>query len=464
MRLIQLRRYDTKKIFIAVLAVSFILRVAYIFLPSPIWWDESIYIGMAKWIFSGHEFGYFEPFRPLVWPLVNGIIWLLGLNNLFWGKVLQVVFSMACIGLIYLIGERMRKGAGLLSTTLLAFTPVFFLFTNVSLTGIPSMFFILLSVYLLMRGRPFFAGLAGGVSFLTRYPHALYLVSVMIFFAVMTAIGRQHREQIKEAAVFGAGAGILILPFFILNFYLYGNIFYPLTAGASLVSSDPVLASQYFYYIRHLVFQNPFILFAVTTVATLFFRPVRKNLVEKRYHLLAIFAALVYISYFTWTAHKEVRYIIAFLPFFILISSTGILELNFKNKFLVPFLTVGIFILLAANIFIIAGTRPLEREREQFYGYFSDKKGARVITSTPMIMSVSDVKLIGVFDTWSNTLSFYSREKENLDYAALDTCGLACENGNCEAKTNLLSELNKETLLVHKGEVGNCELFIYKIP
>src|ERR1700722_417487 len=71
------------------------------FLPN---WDASVYIQMGKYLFSNGQIGMIEPFRPLTWPLLLGAGFKLGFPPLVWGKILEFLFSIGNILLIYLIG------------------------------------------------------------------------------------------------------------------------------------------------------------------------------------------------------------------------------------------------------------------------------------------------------------------------------------------------------------------------
>ena len=57
---------------------------------ADLWWDSSVYIGMGKYIYSSGELGLYEASRPLIWPLILGFFWKLGLDVIFFGKLLNI--------------------------------------------------------------------------------------------------------------------------------------------------------------------------------------------------------------------------------------------------------------------------------------------------------------------------------------------------------------------------------------
>ena len=165
------------------LAVAVLFLCTSIFLfNSDIWWDSAVYIGMGKYLFSLGNVGLWEPARPLVLPFFLGLFWKLGFNAVIFGRILEVGFSAGCLCLTYLIGKNVfNEKIGLLSAFLLAFSPSFLFYSSTILTGIPSTFFALLSVYFLIKKNYFFSGLFVGLSFMTRFLQLFVLLVIVLF-------------------------------------------------------------------------------------------------------------------------------------------------------------------------------------------------------------------------------------------------------------------------------------------
>ena len=77
-------------------------------LGRALWWDEAIYILMAKSIVSGGEIGFFEAFRPLVWPiLLSPFQWISNQRALV--VSLSVLLNLTNLLLVYLIFKKMTN-------------------------------------------------------------------------------------------------------------------------------------------------------------------------------------------------------------------------------------------------------------------------------------------------------------------------------------------------------------------
>ena len=93
--------YCTKKPLLLVIGVTVLVRIFYLSLQYPLWWDSQVYVAMGKYIFSHGQLGFWESFRPLVHPLLLGALWKMGLNPILVGKGLDVLFSTIAVYLVY---------------------------------------------------------------------------------------------------------------------------------------------------------------------------------------------------------------------------------------------------------------------------------------------------------------------------------------------------------------------------
>jgi len=127
---------------------------------TPLDWDSAVYIGMGKYIFSFGDSGLWEASRPLLWPIILGLIWKIGLNPVIFGKAISLLFAIGCIFMTYLLGKEVfDENTGLLAAIFIAFTPAFFLAGSQIMTEIPSAFFALTGVYLFIRKRYAYSGI-----------------------------------------------------------------------------------------------------------------------------------------------------------------------------------------------------------------------------------------------------------------------------------------------------------------
>jgi len=105
--------------------VALILRIISLSIPMSPWWDPAIYVGMAKFFYSGGALGMWETLRPPLWPLIIGIPWLMGIPALVAAQWLAIVSSIATIFVLYIIGEKQGRGIGLAAAIILTLSPAF---------------------------------------------------------------------------------------------------------------------------------------------------------------------------------------------------------------------------------------------------------------------------------------------------------------------------------------------------
>jgi len=113
-----------------VIIIAFFVAAKVFFLARyhlPIW-DEAVYLGMGKYIYSLGSSGLWEMLRPVGLPVAIGWAWKLGLPYALISEIIGILFSVGSIALTYLIARKLfSKKVGVLAAALLAASPVFFL-------------------------------------------------------------------------------------------------------------------------------------------------------------------------------------------------------------------------------------------------------------------------------------------------------------------------------------------------
>jgi len=150
-----------------------------------VWWDSAVYIGMGKYIYSFGNAGLWESTRPVAWPLMLGFLWKIGLNSVFAGRILEIIFGSLCILLTYLTGKKLfNEKTGLLASVFLALSPTFFFFNGIMLTETVSTFFSLAAVYFFIEKRYFASGTLLGMAFMTRFIQLLVFIAIALILAL----------------------------------------------------------------------------------------------------------------------------------------------------------------------------------------------------------------------------------------------------------------------------------------
>jgi len=213
------------KLFLFIVFVFFIVKIYSLSVEHDIWWDGSVYLGMGKYIYSSGSVGLWEESRPLIWPLMLGFFWKLGLDYILFGKLMVILFSVGILFLTYLIALKLfDEKIALVSIIFLSLSQTFFLFNNIIQTEIPSTFFALLGFYFFIEKRYNFSGLLLGIAFMTRFFSLLFFIPLLLilFYSVTKKIGK-----IRNIVNFSLFFSVPVIPYLIFNHFMYNNIFHP---------------------------------------------------------------------------------------------------------------------------------------------------------------------------------------------------------------------------------------------
>lgn len=456
-----------KKIYL-ILALALALQLIFLSQEHPIWWDSSVYLGMGHYMYSLGEQGIWEHVRPLVFPLMLGFFWKLGLNDVLFGHLLAMFFSLGSVLLVYLIGKQVYgKGVGEIAALILAFTPVFFESTFRIMTEIPSVFFALLALYFYIEKKPFISGLVAGVAFLTKFPQALVIAVIGIAFyskcmAFRISENARHFRIIKawkEAGKFALGALCFIVPYLVFNWFMYGNPSVFADADAIIRYSGVwMFSGPVYYYIPALLKQNPLLILGLVGIYV--------SIRERKYVVPAL--AIAFFAYFSYHAHKEIRFAVLMLPYFAILAAVGIKRM-FKQQW------IFWAVLLITGI---AFASQLEREEPlnpalEGYMIFLDGKeiSGEVLVAYPQISLYSQKAVTPMYymvfnadlaQKWID----YLNNPNDVEYVLIDNCNMVChpkDDLECEKKKEELMSVLKEKFNVAYNEKDNsCEYWVFE--
>ncbi|MBI4981095.1 glycosyltransferase family 39 protein [Candidatus Woesearchaeota archaeon] len=453
-----------------ILAVAFLLRVLYLILNYPLWWDAHVYLGMGKFLFSGGKIGMWEPFRPLIHPLLLGIAWKMGLNTIIMGKLLDLLFSLASVYLLYKIAEKAySKTAAIISSIIFALSPVFIMFTGLLLTEPLAILFGLIGIYFLVKETSaknyFWGGLFLGLSFLTKFPQGILLAAVAISLLLTKTRPEEqlHSSLLKKLSLlFYLSFGFLIpvMPYLILNYILYQDIFLPFTSGSWIITTATwAYNSEWWYYLYWFFVKNPLYL--------LFFPALYLFYQKKEWHSpqksIIIWAALLILAYFWYLPRKEVRYVVLALPFLSLMIGSFInylYELNREKKIIKPkafwiAFTIVLLLPLPSNLYF---ERPPTFEKEIRKIVVEHNITGMVLTSDPAFVSFLDNPII-TLDGMEFAPTIYARERGRYKLLFLGDCDLGCppQDKACYIhKKQFLEQIIQENNPEFTSQYKNC--------
>lgn len=442
----------SKVYFVAIifLAVKLITLSSY----KTAWWDASVYTGMGKYIYSLGDAGLWENSRPIVWPLMLGFFWKIGINPSIAGKITEIILGSLCILLTYFIGKKIFSGkTGLIAAFFLAISPTFFFFDGIMLTEIASTFFALLAIYFLTKERHFLFGLFFGISFMTRF------LQLFAFAGIIAALicNKKSAKTIKKAFF---GFVMAVLPYMALNQAMYNNAFLPfikqvfLTANSGWANHRPLA-----YYFMELFRENFLYLLFIAGIFLSF---------RKKGSKLVTFPLILTFLFFILMRQKEMRFLIILMPYMYLLVSNALLHFSRKSyiKKSIPFLLILLFAFSAIKISVNLAE---ESRKENKYSELQDileSSSGNIWVSSPIIAAESD-KGIGrlfYYPVFGQDLNKLLEESASADYILMDACDLGCNPNDLKcgsSKKEMISFFRQKFDEIYSMQ-GECPQFGFR--
>ena len=294
--------FEKKKILIiSILLIGLIVRLFFFFILTP--WDSQTfeqttrglhfdaagYNSLAQDIWKTNSLSGFGAMRTPAYPfLIAFFYYLFGLGGAWLVLVFQIILDVITIYLVYLIGRQISRlsWVGPAAAFLYAISFPTALYSSLLLTEIPFTFFIVLTVWLLIRAlgqskKTLWllgaSGLTLGIATLIR-PVSQYLLVVIVLFWLITAIYQRKTPSTRktlgrvfgEVVLFIVVFTLVISPWMIRNKNLYGYWSLSAIGGRSICShyaaylkSDlegiSVARAQEYFNDELRAYKNPFI-------------------------------------------------------------------------------------------------------------------------------------------------------------------------------------------------------------
>lgn len=494
----QIKKIKENYLLLSLFAIFIVLKIVTATKVHQIIWDEAVYIGMGKFLFSFGKAGLWESIRPLGLPILLGAIWKLKLNTILFAEILAVLFSLGNIFLVYLITkETFNKTTAIIASFMLSITPLFFLYSSYILTSIASTFFALLTIYIYISKENLpLVGFFTALTFLFRFPQGLLLVIILLSIFLNEVTTRQSiKNTLKKlkASVkknyypFILSFFLTVLPFLIFNFLIYRKytskayhaIFRPFILGFSH-QANPLHAVQSFlnstlYYCSILIEQNWLIIFIF--IAIFFFI---KNKDYKNHKTTTIFITLtIYWLYFTLIINKQPRFSLAFLPYLIILSAYGLHQLIKSTKKQEYYIKYPVYIiLLLFTIFSISNSiDQINKEFEwrvnhefpitsEFQKYFQHNliQGS-ILTTDPVPATYTDHKYIPYYFSVNEGAQIYIQNRLKANAVIYSPSSFICYDKDCEKKQqDLFTDIQNRFTKVFEEQYNNRTYYIFISP
>lgn len=454
--------------------VFFLTKFFILFFQENIWWDSAVYIGIGKYIFSYGNSGLWEPSRPLIWPLILGFFWKLGFDAVFF-RILELLFATGCIYLTYLIAKKtFNNKIALFSALFLAFSPTFYFFSTISLSGIPSLFFALLSIYFFMDKKYFLTGIFSGLAFMTRF---LQLFIFIIILLILILYFKKNKVLFKNILKIVIGFFIIITPYLIFNYIAYNDVFYPFIIQNFMTENTGFIFHQSFwFYFVGLLKENYLSIISILGFYIIIKKSfnVKDNNEFKEITITTIF--LIFFVFLNLIKHKEIRILIIVLPYLYIITSYSLYHITKKIKiektlfYSLIILIFSIWFLQSfSNIYILEYNEVQQKNKySAFQKYLnSNNIQGNIWISNPILALYTDKKIeeliyYPTFDT--EKYNELKNKMKQSNHILIDTCDIACEPIalNCiEEKSEFLILLKENLNQVYFDNLGDCKQFIF---
>lgn len=183
--------------------------------------DEAVYAGQAAAIVGDETLRPFFPmFRahPILFQFIASFGFLWGVNDLA-GRLFSVVFGLATVWLVYLLGRLLyTPRTGAVAAMLLALMPYHVVVSRQMILDGPMTFFATLTLYLVARfaatQRPewlYASGAGLALTFLTKETGIIVIGGVYVFLALCARIGVRIRDLAISLACMLVGVGLFPL-------------------------------------------------------------------------------------------------------------------------------------------------------------------------------------------------------------------------------------------------------------
>lgn len=361
-------------------------------------WDENVYLGNARSHIGQSNFT--EDFRFPLLEWIVALAWLFTGESLFVARMIIILFTLTTVFLLYLISKRyFTWQLSLFLSALFALSPLILLWGFRVYADVPSMFFVTLSFYFLLKGDEknvekngkkkccifiILAGVAAALTFLARFPLALFAFSVLIYFII--------KKKPKELLLFIIPFIVTLLPWMVYNQITYHNPLWDVQAQFSVVAQftpyEPIMKQ-----IQNLsTFTNFLIpLLMIFGIYVL----IRKN--EKMNYLILIYLVISFIYYLFFVKLKDERYYLTFLPFIYLTAFQAIEWLRELRKKRI--LTI-LLIVLVITLMAIALISPMSLVYDKLNEKLSCDRNNSMMNAIDYLRDKTDINDTVLSNAW----------------------------------------------------------------
>ncbi|MFB6241469.1 MAG: ArnT family glycosyltransferase [Candidatus Nanosalina sp.] len=412
------------RIFVAFLTLFTVTQLVIVLTAwrSPLVWDSAVYAGMGKRLLSGWKYGIWEVFRPLMLPVVLGVLWKAGMPLVGFPRAVALLISVAGISAMYwMLKDLFDSKMALYSTAILMTSTLFFKFSHYVLTGAPSSFLVFAGAYYAQKGRDISSGFLTSLGFLTRFPAAIAAPGISIFLFLRSLKNEVNLKSLKPPLAYSIAFFITTIPYFAFNKIVYGEAFRPLIIGATIPAMNPEKYFYGVYYILEVLKTQPLMIFMFAGLYVVF--------KERNWSYGAFFSSLLFTyGFFTLYSHKLPRFALLFLPLISVFAGRGVVWVEKQEvvdgKFFRSALGILLVLMMLVSFSIsYSQSRWTNEYRVEFLNEVGELEGV-VAGNDPVAVLYGNFEFVPIRP--ENLEETYSEVKNEADYYAFNSCAWYC--------------------------------------
>jgi len=327
-----------------------LIKIA-MYITGKVFFDEGVYVGIAKYFSSGGTNGFFEYIRPLLLPLLLTPLQYLPIDPLITGRTLCFLITIGTIFIVYHISRiHFDELSAKWSILLFAASSSVIFFGSTILTDVLVFTLVLASASLAWRNKWFFSGSVLSIAFLLKFPVLLLCLPIIVLL-----IFRYKTKLLIPSICFGSGLIIFITPYLIFNLLhysgdIFGRIFTPLIDASKILQNETWIyekASLWKYSLFLLIIELPLVFSFILSW-------IKIKQKEKNIFLFFTLCAISFMLYFSWyVVRLDYRYMLSIIPFLAILGGVG-LSRFVKNYWKATALIIIIPIIIV-SFFLIFG-------------------------------------------------------------------------------------------------------------
>jgi len=424
-------------IFLIILLISSGIFIYFYNVNQGYWWDEAVYLGLAKNLYEGE--GYWvntigqETFRPPLFPLLIASVWTVFGFSESLVKMLPPIFGILSIIVLYFFVKRLYDKETAVWASLILATLHFFLFYGEKLLTETIFIFLGLSaLYLYYKGieddKKWLLPLAGiliALTFLTRYAGSLLMIVYVLYPFLRIKTKKRTFKLFPRGLLknWGFWLGIILffavlIPWFQLNQATFGSPVGAMFTGLGTVTEGYYIGEWYFYFVHWFEIFGLIGIFAIPGIVSLLLK--RKNS-----NMLILLIIILSTIFFMLLPRKETRYLIHFFQIYSIMIAVGLIEFRkwVKSSWFFPLIgVIFVSINLLAGIQMIQNDIPAGKSLKEAGLWLSDRipEGSTIMSQNVPVLYYTAGRQIIYFPASETEL----REKvieDNISFIVIES-------------------------------------------